>query len=251
MAWKPSGQPHVRSQRDKWVVRIDGIDTETGKGRPRQLGTYTSKRAATKAASEFAAQRDTGGDRRTVGAFVTKWAAGRVDVAENTREQHVWAAGHTAAGIGAIRVDRLQREDVAQWLDGLASAGIKSRRSIQIFRMVLRAALDEAVDRIEHHIERSFGAELSFDWTRKVQIAGAAGGYPGDRARSGAGRLYVCAGRLRPARPARSSCRLLEYPRGITGITGLYAAARRRRLRSARSARPTSFGDARGVSRPC
>ena len=54
-----SGQPHVRSQRDKWVVRIDGIDTETGNSRPRQLGTYTSKRAATRAASEFASQRDT------------------------------------------------------------------------------------------------------------------------------------------------------------------------------------------------
>jgi integrase len=146
MAWKPSGQPHVRSQRDKWVVRIDGIDTETGNSRPRQLGTYTSKRAATRAASEFASHRDTGGDRGTVGALVTKWAAGRVDVAENTREQYVWAAGHISAGIGAIRLDRLQRDDVAQWLDGLASAGIKSRRSIQIFRMVLRAALDEAVD---------------------------------------------------------------------------------------------------------
>lgn len=117
-----------------------------GRSRPRQLGTYTSKRAATKAATEFAAQRETGGDRRTVGAFVTKWAASRVDVAANTRQQYMWAAGHISAGIGAIRLDRLEREDVAQWLDGLASAGTKSRRSIQIFRMVLRAALDEAVD---------------------------------------------------------------------------------------------------------
>ncbi len=31
--------PTVRKQRDKWVVRIDGIDTATGKHRPRQLGT--------------------------------------------------------------------------------------------------------------------------------------------------------------------------------------------------------------------
>ena len=146
MAWKPSGQPQVRQQRDKWVVRIDGIDTESGKSWPRQLGTYPSKRAATKAATEFAAQHETGGDRRTVGAVVTKWAASRVDVAANTREQYIWAAGHITAGIGAIRLDRLEREDVAQWLDNLASAGIKSRRSIQIFRMVLRAALDEAVD---------------------------------------------------------------------------------------------------------
>jgi hypothetical protein len=29
----------VRKQRDKWVVRVDGIDTVTGKHRPRQIGT--------------------------------------------------------------------------------------------------------------------------------------------------------------------------------------------------------------------
>lgn len=32
----------MRRQRDKWVVRVDGIDTATGKHRPRQLGTYSS-----------------------------------------------------------------------------------------------------------------------------------------------------------------------------------------------------------------
>ena len=31
MGWKATGQPTVRKQRDKWVVRVDGIDTETGK----------------------------------------------------------------------------------------------------------------------------------------------------------------------------------------------------------------------------
>ena len=46
MGWKATGQPTVRKQRDKWVVRVDGIDTATGKHRPRQLGTYASQRAA-------------------------------------------------------------------------------------------------------------------------------------------------------------------------------------------------------------
>jgi hypothetical protein len=50
MGWKATGQPTVRKQRDKWVVRVDGIDTETGKHRPRQLGTYPSQRSAVKAA---------------------------------------------------------------------------------------------------------------------------------------------------------------------------------------------------------
>jgi hypothetical protein len=39
VGWKGSGRPTVRKQCDKWVVRVDGIDTETGKHRPRQLGT--------------------------------------------------------------------------------------------------------------------------------------------------------------------------------------------------------------------
>ena len=46
MAWKATGQPTVRKQRDKWVVRVDGIETATGKHRPRQLGTYASQRSA-------------------------------------------------------------------------------------------------------------------------------------------------------------------------------------------------------------
>jgi hypothetical protein len=55
MGWKATGQPTVRQQRDKWVVRVDGIDTETGARRPRQIGTYPSKRAANSATSSAAA----------------------------------------------------------------------------------------------------------------------------------------------------------------------------------------------------
>jgi len=40
----------VRKQREKWTVRVDGIDTETGKHRPRELGTYQSQRSAMAAA---------------------------------------------------------------------------------------------------------------------------------------------------------------------------------------------------------
>ena len=43
MGWKPTGEPTVRKQRDKWTVRVEGIDTETGKVRPRQIGTYPSQ----------------------------------------------------------------------------------------------------------------------------------------------------------------------------------------------------------------
>ena len=50
MAWKATGSPTVRKQRDKWVVRVDGIDTVTGKHKPKQLGTFKSQRSALAAA---------------------------------------------------------------------------------------------------------------------------------------------------------------------------------------------------------
>ncbi len=53
---------------------------------------------------------------------------------------------HIERGLGAIRLDRLDREDVAKWLDTLASSGRLSRRSIQICRMALRATLADAVE---------------------------------------------------------------------------------------------------------
>ena len=65
MAWKPTGHPAVRRQRDKWVVRVDGIDTVTGKRRPRQLGSYSSRRAARSAAASMTAAGEIGSERGT------------------------------------------------------------------------------------------------------------------------------------------------------------------------------------------
>ena len=80
MAWKPTGRPTVRQQRERWVVRVDGIDTESGKHRPRQLGTFTSRRSAQRAASAFTESGDVGTDHGTVGALVDRWVAGRIHV---------------------------------------------------------------------------------------------------------------------------------------------------------------------------
>ncbi len=146
MAWKPTRRPAVRRQRERWVVRVDGIDTETGKHRPRQLGTYASRRSAQAAASSFTASGEVGSDRGTIGHLVDQWVASRLDVSNKTRLQYEWAAGHIREGLGAIRVDDLERDDVARWLEGLATGGKYARRSIQIFRMVLRAVLADAVE---------------------------------------------------------------------------------------------------------
>jgi integrase len=146
MGWKQISQPSVREQRGRWVVRVDGIDTTSGKPRPRQLGTYTSKRAAQTAATTAAASGSAGAGRGTVGWLVDRWVASRTDVAAKTRLQYEWAAGHIKAGLGRLTLDRLDREDIAGWLARLAAGGEYSRRSIQIMRTVLRAALADATD---------------------------------------------------------------------------------------------------------
>jgi hypothetical protein len=135
----------MRKQRDKWVVRVDGIYTETGKHRPRQLGTYASERSAL-AAVRSVSVRERVATRDTVSWLVRRYVASRSDVTLKAREQYEWAIPHIEAGLGGIRLDRLDREDVAVWLEGLAAAGDLSWRSIQICRTVLRAALADAVE---------------------------------------------------------------------------------------------------------
>ena len=145
MGWKATGEPTVRKQRSKWVVRVDGIDTETGQHRPRQLGTFSSQRSALNASRAAAADGRTT-ERGSVGWLVRRYVASRTDVSLKTREQYEWAIPHIVAGLGAIRLDRLDRDDVARWLDGLATSGTLAHRSIQVCRNVLRAALADAVD---------------------------------------------------------------------------------------------------------
>lgn len=145
MPWKQTGHPTVQKQRERWVVRVPGIDTETGRRRPRQLGTFKSRRAAQSAATSFAASGDIASDRGSIAHLVDRWVAGKIDVSNKTRQQYQWAAGHITTGLGGIRADQLERDDIARWLEGLAAGGRLSRRSIQIIRMVLRAALEDAV----------------------------------------------------------------------------------------------------------
>jgi integrase len=146
MAWKATGEPTVRQHRGRCVVRVDGIDTTTGRHRPRQLGTYPSKRAAEAAARTAAAEGRVGPERGTVSWLVRRWVRGRTDISQKGREQYEWALAHIEAGLGAVRIDRLDREDVSAWLDGLAKGGRLSRRSIEVCRTVLKASLTDAVE---------------------------------------------------------------------------------------------------------
>jgi len=145
MGSKATGHPTVRKQRDKWAVRVDGIDTETGRRRPAQLGTYASQRSALAASPSLAVQERVA-SRDSVSSVVTRYVAARSDVTLKAKEQYEWAIPHIEAGLGASRLDRLERDDVARWLEEMASAGGLSWRSIHICRTVLRAALADAVE---------------------------------------------------------------------------------------------------------
>ena len=72
MGWKQTGAATVRRQRGRWVVRVDGIDTETGRHRPRQLGTYASQRAAL-AASRSLLVEERLAARDTVAWILRRW----------------------------------------------------------------------------------------------------------------------------------------------------------------------------------
>ena len=69
-------------------------------------------------------QKDLVSERGTLGWLVKRYVASRTDVSVKAREQYGWAASHIETGLGAIRVDRLEREDIARWLDEIASAGV-------------------------------------------------------------------------------------------------------------------------------
>ena len=148
-----------RRQRDKSVARLDGIDTETGKHRPRQVRHLPIVALCPGRGDPVHRGRRRGGRAGTVGHLVEQWAVSRVDVSAKTRAQHEWAASHMKRDLGAIRLDRLDRDDVARWPDRLASEGELSRRSIQVVRMVLRAALADAVENGE--LRRSPAAHVA------------------------------------------------------------------------------------------
>ena len=116
MAWKATGQPTVRKQRDKWVVRVDGIGTSTGKHRPRQLGTYASQRSALAAARSMKAD-DRSTERGTVSWLVRRYVAGRTDITEKAQEQYAWAIPHIEQVLGAIPLTALDREEVAHGIE--------------------------------------------------------------------------------------------------------------------------------------
>ncbi len=93
-------------------MRVDGIDTVTGRRQARQLGTYASQRSALSAVRSGAIDtRAT--PRGTVSWLVRRYVAGRTDISQKARESYEWAIPHIEAGLGAIPVARLESAVVA------------------------------------------------------------------------------------------------------------------------------------------
>jgi hypothetical protein len=45
---------------------------------------------------------------------VARWVASRTDISQKGREQYEWAATHIATGLGAMQLDRLDRDEIAR-----------------------------------------------------------------------------------------------------------------------------------------
>jgi integrase len=154
MQWVATGEPEVHRQRGKWVVRISGYDPATAKRRPRQLGTFETKRAAV-AHQKAAAIGRAGGTAGTLAEFLEAvWLPSkeaRVEV--GTYDQYRWAVTrHIAPLIGAVRLGDLTPELVDQWVREISAAptGGKARlgaTSARLVRKILSMALEEAVQR--------------------------------------------------------------------------------------------------------
>jgi hypothetical protein len=127
MAWKATGALAVRKKRGRWVVRIDGFDTETRRKRPRQLGTYEGRRAAQQAAAQLAESGPPAPDPPTVAWAVDEWLATRTHVGPKTLTMYKCGGRHVKAGIGSAPLKMLERSDVGHWLNGLAAGGQLSR----------------------------------------------------------------------------------------------------------------------------
>ena len=130
---------------------------------PSTPARHVRRRSALRSAARAGQADRRSTERGTVSWLVRRYVAGRTDITLKSRESYEWAIPHIEAGLGAIPVARLDREDVAEWIEGLASAGELSRRSVQICRTVLRAALADAVD--EGIIPRSPAARVAFPRT--------------------------------------------------------------------------------------
>jgi integrase len=154
MQWVALEAPAVQKQRGKWVVRHVGYDPATGRRKVRQLGTFTTKKAALERSRAVGAGLVATADE-TVQAFVSDvWLRakqGRVE--QSTYDQYHWAVEHHIVPlVGSVRLRDLTPEVVDEWIRTLSFAeeGEKARlgvTSTRLVRKILSMAMEDAVQR--------------------------------------------------------------------------------------------------------
>ena len=154
MAWKATGQPTVRKQRDKWVVRVDGIDTATGNtARASSARTRHSDRRRRRRERCRPRSRRPSGDGELVGAPLRRR---HVPTSPSKAQRAVRVGDPATSRTGSAR-SRCRRSIATTsptWIDASRPAGKLSQRSVQICRTVLRAALTRSGRRRTDHPRR-------------------------------------------------------------------------------------------------
>ena len=122
----------------------------TGKHRPRQLGTYPVPAIAQAAARALRAEESSTerGTVELVGAPIRR--SSNRHHAEGAAAVRVGEPATSRRASARSRCRDLDRDDVADWIEPSPLAGKLSRRSVQICRTVLRAALERGRRRGPH-----------------------------------------------------------------------------------------------------
>jgi hypothetical protein len=123
MSWVGNAEPTVQRQRGRWVVRVSGYDPANGRRRVQQLGTFSTKKAATAYLRDVQSGR-AGGEDEVLQAYLREvWLPSKeARVEPSTFHQYEWAVErHIVPLIGAVRLRDLSPETVDRWLTALVA----------------------------------------------------------------------------------------------------------------------------------
>ena len=87
------------------------------------------------------------GPRLTLGEFLDRWLAQKIDIRENTSEQYRTAIeNYIKPGLGNVKLKRLEALQVQEWQAALLRRGNLGRTTVRSARSVLHNALSFAVE---------------------------------------------------------------------------------------------------------
>ncbi|MBQ7498795.1 MAG: tyrosine-type recombinase/integrase [Selenomonas sp.] len=142
------GSIYFSNARGCWVATISiGYNPKTGK-RIRRLKTAASQREARKKLEElklkYASVTSVDAEHITTGEWVQKWFQTYVEpkIRENTQMGYLSIIGIITEELGNIRLDRLTAIDIQSVIFGRLK---KQYRSAQLFRLLIKKAMEKAV----------------------------------------------------------------------------------------------------------